>query len=129
MTLSEIATKALLIAFSPKHDMDAKRRLLPKYINDKMYIQHSAVVPDGYEGLIGLIQELHDSAPDYSISIKRTIEEGDLVFVHCHYKFGNGDEQGKAIAEIFRAEDGKLVEHWDVIQDVPDKFANQNGMF
>jgi predicted SnoaL-like aldol condensation-catalyzing enzyme len=125
----EIAENALKIAFSPEFSMEDKRRLLPSYINPNKYIQHSAVVPDGYEGLLSLIEQVDSSARDYAIRIKRSIAQHDLVFVHCHYFFGNGDTQGKAIAEVFRVELGLLVEHWDVIQDVPESFANSNGMF
>ncbi|OBX17610.1 hypothetical protein A9995_15420 [Erythrobacter sp. QSSC1-22B] len=126
---SEIASKALKIAFSPEFSMEEKRRLLPIYINPDNYIQHGTTVSDGYGGLMQLIEQLHRSADNYGISIKRTIAQDDLVFLHCHYLFGNGDVRGKAIAEIFRIEDGRLVEHWDVIQDVPAKSANTNGMF
>lgn len=124
-----IAETALNIAFSPEYAMAEKRKLLPAYINPDKYIQHSAVVADGYEGLLSLIEQVDSSARDYAIHIKRSIAQQDLVFVHCHYFFGNGDARGKAIAEVFRVEDGLLVEHWDVIQDVPESFANQNGMF
>jgi predicted SnoaL-like aldol condensation-catalyzing enzyme len=124
-----IAETALRIAFSPEYSMAQKREQLPHFINTNKYIQHSAVVPDGYEGLISLIENVDASARDYAIRIKRSIAQDDLVFVHCHYFFGNGDVRGKAIAEVFRVEDGLLVEHWDVIQDVPESFANANGMF
>jgi predicted SnoaL-like aldol condensation-catalyzing enzyme len=124
-----IAETALKIAFSPEYTMAQKRDQLPKFINPNKYIQHSAVVPDGYEGLMSLIEQVDSAARDYAIHIKRSIAQHDLVFVHCHYFFGNGDVRGKAIAEVFRIEDGLLVEHWDVIQDVPESFANTNGMF
>lgn len=125
----QIAETALKIAFSPEYSMDEKRKRLPGFINLDKYIQHSAVVADGYEGLLTLIEQIDSAARDYAIHIKRSIAQHDLVFVHCHYFFGNADTQGKAIAEVFRVEDGLLVEHWDVIQDVPATFANANGMF
>jgi predicted SnoaL-like aldol condensation-catalyzing enzyme len=56
------------------------------------------------------------------------IAEGDLVVLHVHTKRDEHD-RGKAVVDIFRVENGKIVEHWDVIQDVPEKAANSNTMF
>jgi predicted SnoaL-like aldol condensation-catalyzing enzyme len=52
-----------------------------------------------------------------------------VVFAHCHYTYGPRDPRGKAIAEVFRFENDRIVEHWDVIQDVPAESKNPNGMF
>lgn len=93
------------------------------------YIQHNPNLPDGKEPVIGFLSKifLRDS-PQITVSIKRVIAEGDLVVVHHHSK-NNPEDPGQAIVEIFRVEDGKIVEHWDVSQDVPVVSANKNSMF
>jgi predicted SnoaL-like aldol condensation-catalyzing enzyme len=60
--------------------------------------------------------------------IKRTIAEGDLVVLHVLSKI-DAKDTGRAVVDIFRVEDGKIVEHWDVMQAVPEKAANPNTMF
>jgi predicted SnoaL-like aldol condensation-catalyzing enzyme len=59
---------------------------------------------------------------------KRVIAEGDLVAVHSHYVDAPG-ERGRAVLDLFRVRDGKIVEHWDAAQDVPESSANGNTMF
>ena len=66
--------------------------------------------------------------PNQRGEIKRVIAEGDLVVLHVHSTRGD-DAPGRAIIDIFRIENGKVVEHWDVIQDIPAQAANTNGMF
>ena len=124
------AVKALLeAAFTPGLGVEEKRALMASYINPDKYIQHSAVVPDGFEGLTGLVARFDDDFGSYAVDVKRVIAEEDFVVAHCHYTYGPKDPRGKSIAEIFRFEDGLMVEHWDVIQDIPEVFANTNGMF
>lgn len=66
--------------------------------------------------------------PDLKLDIKRVLAEGDLVVTHSHLVLEPGTP-GRALADFFRVEDGKVVEHWDVIQEIPDASANENGMF
>jgi predicted SnoaL-like aldol condensation-catalyzing enzyme len=66
--------------------------------------------------------------PDIRYSIKRIIADGNLVAVHSHSRFAT-DDRGIAVVDILRVEGCKVVEHWDVVQPVPDKSANPNGMF
>lgn len=73
-------------------------------------------------------RDLFKKYPGYHASIKRIIAEGDYVVVHNHTVTGPND-RGNAIVDIFRIEDGKIAEHWDVIQPVPEHSANQNTMF
>ena len=124
------AVKALLeAAFTPGLGVSEKRELMARYINPNKYIQHSAVVPDGFEGLMSLVERFDDDFGSYAVDVKRMIAEDDFVVAHCHYTYGPKDPRGKSIVEIFRFEDGRMVEHWDVIQDIPEVFANTNGMF
>jgi predicted SnoaL-like aldol condensation-catalyzing enzyme len=92
------------------------------------YKQHNPTAADGAEGLRGFIVFLKARYPNQRGDIKRVIAEGDLVVLHVHSTRGDGTP-GRAIVDIFRIENGKVVEHWDVIQDIPAEAANQNGMF
>ncbi len=92
------------------------------------YIQHNPGAPDGKEGLQQYIAYLAANLPDYHNEIKRCFSEGDFVILHVHNK-PTKDALGKAIVDIFRLEDGKVVEHWDVIQDIPENPKNDNTMF
>jgi len=98
-----------------------------KYLGSR-YIQHNPVAPDGAEGLKGFIGFLKSKFPDSKSEIKRVFAEGDYVILHVHAVREPGT-RGRAIVDIFRLENGKIVEHWDVAQDIPEKAANSNGMF
>ena len=98
-----------------------------KYFGPR-YIQHNPSAPDGIEGFKGLVTFLKEKFPNSHSEIKRVIAEGDLVVLHVHSVREPG-QRGRAIVDMFRLENGKIVEHWDVIQDVPEKPANDNTMF
>jgi predicted SnoaL-like aldol condensation-catalyzing enzyme len=98
-----------------------------QYLGDK-YIQHNPVAADGPEGLKGFIEFLKAKFPDNKSDIKRVFADGDYVIVHVHAVRTPGD-RGNAIIDIFRLENGKVVEHWDAVQPIPEKSANSNGMF
>lgn len=97
-----------------------------KYLGAE-YKQHNPTAADGKEGLKGFIDFLKARFPNQRGEIKQVVAEGDLVVLHVHSTRGEGP--GRAIVDIFRVKDGKVVEHWDVIQDIPEKAANSNGMF
>lgn len=97
------------------------------HIGDR-YIQHNPQAPDGPEAFIGFVEWLRGENPGLQLNIKRVIAEGDLVVTHSELVLRPG-EPGRALADIFRLENGKVVEHWDVIQDIPTEAANDNGMF
>jgi predicted SnoaL-like aldol condensation-catalyzing enzyme len=92
------------------------------------YIQHNPRVPDGKDAVIGYFTPYFQSNPQAKSEIKRAVAEGDLVFLHVHAKKDAAD-RGRAIVDIFRVEKGKVVEHWDVVQDIPETAANTNTMF
>jgi predicted SnoaL-like aldol condensation-catalyzing enzyme len=93
------------------------------------YIQHNPVAADGPEGLKGFIAFLKDKFPNNKSDIKRVFADGNYVIVHVHAVRTPGD-RGNAIVDIFRLDDaGKVVEHWDAVQPIPEKAANNNGMF
>jgi predicted SnoaL-like aldol condensation-catalyzing enzyme len=99
-----------------------------KYIG-ATYIQHNPTAPDGPEGLRGFINFLRDKFPNNKSEIKRVFAEGNYVIVHVHAVRTPGD-RGNAIIDIYRMDDdGKVLEHWDAVQPIPEKAANSNGMF
>lgn len=71
---------------------------------------------------------LRGEYPNVQLDIKRVLAEGDMVVTHSHLILEPG-KPGRALADFFRLENGKVVEHWDVIQEVPENAANSNGMF
>jgi predicted SnoaL-like aldol condensation-catalyzing enzyme len=71
---------------------------------------------------------LKEKFPNSHSEIKRVIAEGNYVVLHVHSVREPGT-RGRAIVDIFKLEDGKIVEHWDVVQDIPEKSANDNTMF
>jgi predicted SnoaL-like aldol condensation-catalyzing enzyme len=100
------------------------------YISAKKYIQHNPNGKDGREAFIhGFAQYVLNNT--IQCVNKRIIADGDLVAVHSHCKERPADpsDRGSAVVDIFRVEDGKIVEHWDVSQDVPEESNNTNTMF
>lgn len=97
------------------------------FVGDR-YIQHNPHVPNGTEAFVTYFTGFFKEYPQASFEIKRAVAEGDLVFLHVHFK-KTPEDRGQAIVDIFRVEKEKVVEHWDVIQDVPEKAANDNTMF
>ena len=92
------------------------------------YIQHNPQAADGHEAVRGFFTWLRDEYPNLTFEIKRVIAEGDIVVTHSHLVLEPGTP-GRALADIFRLKEGKVAEHWDVMQDVPETAANANGMF
>ena len=92
------------------------------------YKQHNPTAGDGPEGLKSFIDFLKAKYPKQRGDIKQVIAEGDKVVLHVHSTRDDGTP-GRAIIDIFRVVNGKVVEHWDVIQDIPEKASNTNGMF
>jgi predicted SnoaL-like aldol condensation-catalyzing enzyme len=92
------------------------------------YIQHNPRAADGAEGLKAFLTFLREKFPDYHSEIKRAFADGDYVILHVHNVPTPGS-RGNAIIDIFRLENGKVVEHWDVRQEIPEQAANSNTMF
>jgi predicted SnoaL-like aldol condensation-catalyzing enzyme len=96
---------------------------------NKLYIQHNPLAQDGTEAFISFVNAFRASNPQMSVRIVRVIAQCDLVVTHSHLTL-NPEDRGFAVADIFRVDKrGKVVEHWDVIQPVPETSANDNTMF
>ena len=83
---------------------------------------------EGPEGLAAFIEWLKAEYPDARSEVKQVFADGDYVILQVH-SMRPPHPRGRAIIEIFRLEEGIIVEHWDAIQEIPETFANPNGMF
>jgi predicted SnoaL-like aldol condensation-catalyzing enzyme len=92
------------------------------------YIQHNPMASTGRDAAIAFLEPFFAKNPDINYFIKRIIADGNLVAIHSHGKFAPND-RGIAVVDILRVENCKVVEHWDVVQAVPEKSANDNTMF
>ena len=124
--LSASINKRLVVDFFTLAFVDKRvEEAFNKYVGDT-YIQHDPHFPDK-KSTIEFLGKLF-SNPQMDVSIKRVIAEDDLVVIHLHSK-NSPEDAGDAIIEIFRVDEGKIVEHWSVMQSVPEKSANDNTMF
>jgi predicted SnoaL-like aldol condensation-catalyzing enzyme len=123
LTPKEVVTKFMTEFYVDKHVRSAFETWV-----DPGYIQHNPLAKTGRDAAIAFLEPFFQSHPDASYSIKRIIADGNLVAVHSHGKF-TAEDRGLAIVDILRVDHCKVVEHWDVAQAVPEKAANDNGMF
>ncbi len=93
------------------------------------YRQHNPLIEDGMEGLRKFVTWIMSNHPDARWEIKRVFADGDHVILHSHWHGLSDNPRGEAVVDIFRLEGGKFVEHWDVIQPIPETSANANTMF
>jgi predicted SnoaL-like aldol condensation-catalyzing enzyme len=97
------------------------------YVGDR-YIQHNPHVADGPEPFIEYFERMQREYPEKSIEFVRCIAEGDLVALHTHQVWPGNQEY--VTMDFFRFDQkGKIVEHWDAIQKIPEKLAHDNGMY
>jgi len=92
------------------------------------YVQHNPNAADGPDGFRKFIGFLKEKFPNSKSEIKRSFVDGDYVILHVHAVREPGT-RGSAIVDIFKLENGKIVEHWDAVQQIPETSANSNGMF
>nr|WP_076862507.1 nuclear transport factor 2 family protein [Bradyrhizobium mercantei] len=121
------ANRKAVLAFYDKglNQKDADAALA--YVGNR-YVQHNPGAADGPEGFRKFIGFLREKFPNSHSEIKRSFVDGDYVILHVHAVREPGT-RGNAIVDIFKLEDGKIVEHWDVVQPIPESPANGNTMF
>jgi predicted SnoaL-like aldol condensation-catalyzing enzyme len=126
-TAQEEANKKVVADFYEKAINQKDFEAAAKHFGNR-YVQHNPVAADGPEGLKAFLGFLKEKFPQSRSEIKRVFADGDYVILHVHAVREPGT-RGSAIVDIFKLENGKIVEHWDVIQPIPEKAANANGMF
>ena len=107
----------------PSHRIDISRN----ECYSENFIEHSPHIKDR-DALLNLFARRYKEHPELSYSLKRTVSKGDLVWMHLHVKIAP-DSLGLAAIHIFRLKEGKIVEHWGVVQPVPKESQNENTMF
>jgi predicted SnoaL-like aldol condensation-catalyzing enzyme len=123
-----VANKALVMAAATmlfqQHKVD---QAIDSYFAPD-YIQHNPMVQSGAAPMRAFFKKFYADHPDSTIEISHVLADRDLVAIHYRFRV-NRQDRGMAVVDIFRVANGKIAEHWDVGQPVPEKAANDNGMF
>jgi predicted SnoaL-like aldol condensation-catalyzing enzyme len=103
------------------------KKAVELYVGEQ-YIQHNPDVADGLDGFIEYFERMQQEYPQKSIAFVRCIAEGNLVALHTHQTWPGNDQY--VTMDFFRFDqEGKICEHWDAIQQIPEKSANPNTMY
>lgn len=122
-----VKNKANAIAFYKTAFEGNPKKAIELYVGDK-YAQHNPAVADNPEGFIEYFERMQVEYPEKSVTFVRCIAEGDLVALHTHQTWPGDDEY--VTMDFFRFdENGKICEHWDAIQQIPQLSANPNKMY
>jgi predicted SnoaL-like aldol condensation-catalyzing enzyme len=127
---STTAARDIVLKFYEAALNEKNSEMARAFLGDK-YIQHNPNVPDGIEAFVRFVRFRREKFPNARNEVKRVIAESDLVALHVH-SVVIPNSPGRMIVDIFRVEDGKVVEHWDVIQEIPVALfppLNDNGLF
>ena len=102
------------------------RKAFDEYVSEQ-YIQHNPSIDNGKEAAIEMLEPKF-SNPEATFEVKRVLVDGDLAAIHLNGKL-SANTLGLAVVDLYRIEDGKIREHWDVLEHVPSDSANNNTMF
>ncbi len=126
---------AALLARNKKLVLDFYHKLIGEkdYEGARVYMgaeyrQHAPYATDGHAGIAEWVRTFKQAFPRHRYDVKKVVAEGDLVVLHLHGMNGP-NPHGESVVDIFRIKDGKVVEHWDVIQPIPERADNANTMF
>lgn len=124
---AEEANRALVLEFYDKffnkHQVDEAAKVVADG-----YTQHNPTVPDGKEPFVSYYREFFKENPQSRAQVVRSAVDSNFVWLHVH-SVNDAKDRGEAVVDIFRVKDGMIVEHWDVIQLVPETAENSNTMF
>jgi predicted SnoaL-like aldol condensation-catalyzing enzyme len=123
------ANKSVTVAFYKQALLEGDVENAFRAYAGPTYRQHNPLIEDGMEGVRKFIAWIMANHPDAHGEIKRVFADGDYVILHSHWHGLSDNPRGEAVVDIFRLENGKMVEHWDVIQPIPETVANNNTMF
>lgn len=114
------------ISFYRMSYLGEPQKAVELYVGDQ-YIQHNPDVKDGKQGFIDYFEQMQKEYPNKSIEFLRSMAADNLVALHTHQTWPGNDQY--VTMDFFKFDDnGKIVEHWDAIQQIPDEMAHQNGM-
>ena len=127
MSSAEDRNRRNAIAFYEMAYLGNPREAAEQYLGAE-YIQHNPLVADGKDALVEYFEKMAEVYPEKTIEFVRSVSEGELVALHTHQVWPGGDEY--VTMDFFRFDvDGRIVEHWDAIQAVPETSANDNRMY
>ena len=127
MTHDLSANKQNAIAFYEMAYLGQPAAAVEQYVGGE-YIQHNPLVGNGPQPFIDYFDRMFSEYPDKSIEFVRSVAEGDLVALHTHQTWPGNDQY--VTMDFFRFdENGKIVEHWDSMQQIPEGTKNDNTMY
>lgn len=127
MTQQEKNKRSAMAFYDMMFNQCKPREGVGKYVGDQ-YIQHNPLVGDGIKAFVSYFEKMAKEYPGKKVEFKKVIAEDNLVVLHC-YQNWPGDKEYAGI-DIFRFDDkGKIIEHWDVLQELPAESKHDNGMF
>jgi predicted SnoaL-like aldol condensation-catalyzing enzyme len=121
--------KDIVVAFYKKTLLEGRVEDAFRLYAGPTYRQHNPRIEDGMEGVKKFVTWIMSNHPNARGEVKRVFADGEHVILHSHWHGLSDNPHGEAVVDIFRLEGGKVLEHWDVIQPVPQTSANANTMF